>query len=245
VLRHAVTGWLYGLPALLEEAGRDFAALRGPVRPPVVLVVGEIFVRNEPFSSGFVADALSRRGLVARVARITEFLQYSDHCGREKRDLGLGDRLDGWVRRRIETALSAAAGRAMGWHRPPPVADTLAHAGGYLRTALEGETVLTIGAAVEAWRKREVDAVLSVGPLECMPNKLAESHFHHVAEREGLLSLTLSLNGDPIDPEVLDAFAFEVLARARGERRRPVPRPAEPRLPTGLVTLRPPVPGAG
>jgi len=208
-------------------------------------VVGEIFVRNEPFSSGFVADALSRRGLVARVARITEFLQYSDHCGREKRDLGLGDRLDGWVRRRIETALSAAAGRAMGWHGPSPVAATLAHAGGYLRTALEGETVLTIGAAVEAWRAREVDAVLSVGPLECMPNKLAESLFHHVAEREGLLSLTLSLNGDPIDPEVLDAFAFEVLARSRGERRRPVPRPAEPLLPPGLVTLRPPVPGAG
>ena len=245
VLRHAVTGWLYGLPALLEEAGQDFAALRGPVRPPVVLVVGEIFVRNEPFSSGFVADALSRRGLVARVAHLTEFLQYSDHCGRGRRDLGLGDRLDGWVRRRIETALAAAAGRAMGRHGPPPVAEVLARAGGYLRGALEGETVLTIGAAVDAWRRHEVDAVLSVGPLECMPNKLAESHFHHVAEREGLLSLTLSLNGDPIDPEVLDAFAFEVLARARGERRRPSPRPAVAPGEPGLVTLRPPVPGAG
>ena len=149
------------------------------------------------------------------------------------------------MRRRIETALSAAAGRAMGWHRPPPVADVLGQAGGYLRPALEGETVLTVGAAVDAWRRREVDAVLSVGPLECMPNKLAESHFHHVAEREGLLALTLSLNGDPIDPEVLDAFAFEVLARARGERRRPAPRPAPPAAPPGLVTLRPPVPGAG
>jgi predicted nucleotide-binding protein (sugar kinase/HSP70/actin superfamily) len=245
VLRHAVSGWLYGLPALLEEAAADFAALRGPGRRPVVLVVGEIFVRNEPFSSGFVADALSRRGLVARVARITEFLQYSDHCGRERRHLGLSDRLDGWVRRRIETALSAAAGRAMGWHRPPTTAATLAHAGDYLRPALEGETVLTIGAAVEAWRRHEVDAVLSVGPLECMPNKLAESLFHHVAAREGLLSLTLSLNGDPIDPEVLDAFAFEVHARARAglPRRAPPAAPPPPPGGGGLVTLRPPVPG--
>jgi hypothetical protein len=53
-----------------------------------------------------------------------------------------------------------------------------------------------------------------------MPNKIAEAQFHHVAEREGLLSLTLSLNGDPIDPEVLDGFAFEVHQRF-GKRRRP------------------------
>jgi hypothetical protein len=149
---------------------------------------------------------------------VIEFLQYSDHCGRQRRAPGLGDRLEGWVRRRIETACHDAAAPAMGWPPSPHVAETLAHAAPYLRQALEAETVLTVGAAVGAWRGGEVDAVLSVGPLECMPNKLAESFFHHVAEREGLLSLTLSLNGDPVDPEVLDAFAFEVHARARSAR---------------------------
>ena len=48
-----------------------------------------------------------------------------------------------------------------------------------------------------------------------MPNKIAEAQFFHVAEQEGLLSLTLSLNGDPVDPEVLDNFAFEVHERFR------------------------------
>ena len=48
-------------------------------------------------------------------------------------------------------------------------------AGPWVRDALEGETVLTVGAAVDAWRRREVDGVLSVGPLECMPNKLVEA----------------------------------------------------------------------
>ena len=69
---------------------------------------------------------------------------------------------------------------------------------------------------MHAWRDRHVDAVLSVGPLECMPNKLAESQLVHVGEAEGLLSLTVSTNGDPVDPEPLDAFAFEVHARFRG-----------------------------
>jgi activator of 2-hydroxyglutaryl-CoA dehydratase/predicted nucleotide-binding protein (sugar kinase/HSP70/actin superfamily) len=218
VLREAATGHLHGVPALLRRAAAAFRAARGPGAPPAVLVVGEIYLRNEPFSSGFTADALARRGIVARVAGATEFLQYSDHCGRGRRAPGLAGRLDGWVRRRIEEVCHAAAAGAMGWGPAARVPETLAHAAGYLREALEGEAVLTVGASLGAWRRTEVDAVLSVGPLDCMPNKLAESLLHHAARREGLLSLTLSLNGDPVDPEVLDAFAFEVHARARNAR---------------------------
>jgi hypothetical protein len=57
-----------------------------------------------------------------------------------------------------------------------------------------------------------------------MPNKICEAQFFHVAEKEGLPSLTLSLNGDPVDPEVVDNFAFEVHQRFRAGRR-PAPRP--------------------
>ena len=55
----------------------------------------------------------------------------------------------------------------------------------------------------------------SAGPLECMPNKLVEAQLVHAGEKEGLVSLTLSLNGDPIDPEVLDEFAYEVKEKFR------------------------------
>ena len=50
-----------------------------------------------------------------------------------------------------------------------------------------------------------------------MPTKIAEAQLHHIAEREGLLSLTLPLNGDPVSEAALDNFAFEV--RARFQRR--------------------------
>jgi hypothetical protein len=57
-----------------------------------------------------------------------------------------------------------------------------------------------------------------------------------VAEKEGLLSLSLSLNGDPIDPEVLDNFAFEVHQRFKRRRASaaappPPPEPVEELLP--------------
>jgi predicted nucleotide-binding protein (sugar kinase/HSP70/actin superfamily) len=103
----------------------------------------------------------------------------------------------------------------MGWLARPATGDLLDAARPYLRDDLEGEAVLTLGNPLVAWRQGRIDGVLSVGPHECMPNKIAEAQFSHMAEREGLPSLTLSVNGDPVNPEVLDNFAFEIHARFR------------------------------
>ena len=98
------------------------------------------------------------------------------------------------------------------------VPEVLAAARPYVSAALNGEAVLTVGAPLHAWRREQIDAVVSVGPLECMPTKIAEAQFHHVSEREGLLSLTLSFNGDPINTAALDNFAFEIKERFRRKR---------------------------
>jgi hypothetical protein len=129
------------------------------------------------------------------------------------------------VRGRIEAVTTEAAGAVMGWPAHARVPEVVAAAAPWMRSALEGETVLTVGSAVHAWRHDAADAVVAVGPLECMPNKLAEAQLAHVGEREGLPSLTLSLHGDGIDPEPLDGFALEV--RERFAARRAPPQPAE------------------
>ena len=94
--------------------------------------------------------------------------------------------------------------------------------------------MLTLGVPLHHWRRREIDATVSVGPLECMPNKIAEAQFCHAAEEERLVSLSLSLNGDAIDPEVLDNFAFEV--HQRFKRRATAPTAVEP-MPVESETL--------
>ncbi|MDH7503214.1 MAG: hypothetical protein QHJ82_10970, partial [Verrucomicrobiota bacterium] len=101
----------------------------------------------------------------------------------------------------------------LGWPERAKIREALQASSQYIRPALRGEAVLTFGGPVHEWRRGDIDAVVSVGPLECMPNKIAEAQFFHAAEQEKLLSLTLSVNGDPIALEVLDSFAFEVHAR--------------------------------
>jgi hypothetical protein len=150
---------------------------------------------------------------------MTEFLYYSFFLGGRR---GAAHALEGWIRNRILEACHDAVARPMGWGSAPRVADAVKEGTTFFRDALRGEAILTLGASLHAWRRREIDAVISTGPLECMPNKLAEAQLHHAAETEGLLSLTLNLNGEPPDPDLLDGFAHDVHARFR-ERHRGAP----------------------
>jgi predicted CoA-substrate-specific enzyme activase len=206
-------GRLFGLRDLLERAGADFAAAGGPAALPRVELVGEIYLRSVGFSNDSLIEKLEARGLRVHLASKAEWMTYCGQVGRERRGNRLPDRFAAMVQHRIENLASAAMAQEMGWPAPPSVSDILDAARPYVNEALNGEAVLTVGTPLLAWRREQIDAVVSVGPLECMPTKIAEAQFHHVTEREGLLSLTLSFNGDPISTAALDNFAFEVKAR--------------------------------
>jgi predicted nucleotide-binding protein (sugar kinase/HSP70/actin superfamily) len=213
-LWQAASGQLFGLRELLREAGADFARLRGSGELPVVELTGEIYVRAVEFSNDFLIRKLESRGLRVRLAPTYEWITYCSHIRRRRTGRNwLADLSSDYVQGRIEQSAFAAVAEPLGWLPPPSMSDVLAAAQPYVNSALEGEAVLTVGASLAAWRRRQIDAVLAVGPLECMPTKIAEAQLHHLAEREGLLSLTLAFNGDPISDAALDNFAYEVHAR--------------------------------
>jgi len=220
-LWQVASGRLFGLDRLLPAAAADFAAVRTDKALPTVLVVGEVYLRCEAFANNFIVDQLEARGLRVRLAPLCEWLEYSDLISR-RREQGVrfGDRVSSRVQQRIQDRIHSLLARPLRWPDRPSVREALHAVESYLSTDLHGEAALTIGSPLAEWRRREIDAVVSVGPLECMPNKIAEAQLYHVAEREGLLSLTLSMNGDPVDDAALDHFAFEVHARFR-QRRHP------------------------
>lgn len=227
---HAVaSGHLFGLRDLVARTAADLAALRADRPMPTVLVVGEIYVRLDPFANSYLIRELEARGLRVRLAAVNEWLEYVERFHQINASaLDLSPRLRVFLQNRIQNILYRAAGRAFQWPERISVRDCLDAALPYLRPALEGEAVLTLGGPIRAWRLGQIDAVVSAGPLECMPNKIAEAQFFHVAEQEGLLSLTLSLNGEPVAPDVLDNFAFEVHERfaRRASERTPSMRPS-------------------
>jgi predicted nucleotide-binding protein (sugar kinase/HSP70/actin superfamily) len=217
-------GGVFGLRQVLARTAQRLAAVRDGIARPTVLLTGEIYVRCVPFANDSVAERLGRRGLRVRLAPIQELLEYSDHQTRVTAEAWrFGERLGIRLRSRVRGVLSAAVDGPLGWPLRHAASDILAAAGPYLRDALEGEAVQTLGGSLLAWRHGQIDGVVSAGPHECMPNKIAESQFYHLAEREGLPSLTLPLNGESLDQEILDNFAFEVCSRFKGRGAVPAP----------------------
>jgi len=218
VMLEAATGRVYGIREIVAGFAREMRAVKDPRPHPTVLLVGEIYVRSDPASNGWAADELERRGIRVRIEPVVEYLQYSDHVQlRRGVKRGFKAALKSRIRRRVVDAVLRAASDGMGWPHHRPVAEVAREGSEYLRQDLEHEAVLALGLSTQGWRSGQLDGVVCVGPLECMPNKLVEAQLVHVAQREGLVSLTLSLNGDPIDPEVLDEFAYEVRERFRAK----------------------------
>lgn len=220
---------MFGLRDLLRRAGLEFASAKDFSRNiPTVAVVGEIYVRLDAFANGFLIEKLEELGIRTLLAPFTEWLMYMTYAKmqrfREERALP-GDRRTSaqitWaLQRRVVSQLYSAVGRPLGWSPRTTVEEALRAAKPYISPELVGEAVLTLGGPVHEYTHGLIDGVVAVGPHECMPNKIAEAQFPHVGEEKGLLSLVLGLNGDPIDPEVLDRFAFEVSEYHHAKRRR-------------------------
>ncbi len=235
---------MFGVRNLVRRAAREFQAVTDQSRDlPTVAVVGEIYVRLDPFANDFVVEKLEERGLRALVAPFGEWLEYTTYTEmqriRELRaiegDNNAAARFTYAVEIGVLDSLYREMGEALGWPSRTSVEESIEASRKFLDPELMGEAVLTLGGPIHEHLSDHIDGVVSVGPHECMPNKIAEAQFAHAREHQGLISLTLPLNGDPIDPEVLDGFAFEVREHHRARRERGEERPE--RLPLPLEAL--------
>lgn len=219
-LWEVMSGRLFGISKLLDQAGRQFGELRGPSDLPVVELTGEIYVRGVDFANDFLIQKLEERGLRVHLASKAEWVNYCGHVatlsdGRNR----MVDRFSNFIRHRIEARAFAVIAPHLNWRCPVSTVESLAAAEPYVSPELHGEAVLTVGVPLHEWRQGQIDAVVCVGPLECMPTKIAEAQYYHLAEDEGVLSLTLNFNGEPINTAALDNFAYEVKSRCAGRRR--------------------------
>jgi predicted nucleotide-binding protein (sugar kinase/HSP70/actin superfamily) len=231
VLTNVLSGHLFGITDLLKRAGKAFLEVIEDKEMPQVLVAGEMYVRCDPFSNNFVIDELEKRKIRCKFAAFNEWLEYCDY--QDGIGTSFSDYLSSYIQASIQHQLYAVMADIFKWPRRTTIQDSIGVGKNYIREELSGEAILTIGGPIHEWRNGHIDGTVSVGPLECMPNKIAENQFFHIAENEGLHSLTLHLNGDPLDPEILDNFAYEIHARFKRRKNGllSAPAPLRPRPP--------------
>jgi hypothetical protein len=233
-LTEALTGRLFGIPQLLRQAAKDFAAMHRTEFPrdclrsvdrrtgslPVVMLVGEIYVRHDSFANDDIITRLESRGMRVRFAPLNGWFAYVDYCNSQFAPSTALDRTIDFLKKRIEHIEWRAMAKHVSITEPIAIAEVAHAASDYLAGDVGGEAILTLGHPLYEWRQGTIDAAVNVGPLECMPTRITESQFFHASEREGLPTLTLTFNGDPLPDDVLDDFAFEVHARYRQRKAR-------------------------
>lgn len=218
---------MWGVKEIVANAARNFARIKNRSRKlPTVAVVGEIYVRLDPFANDFVIDKLEARGLRVRLAPFTEWLEYatylSDKRVVEGRTVGGDNRfanaISGLVQKATYRVLYGLCAHALGWPAREKISEVIGASKPYVHGELEGEAALTLGGPILEYRRGYIEGVVAVGPHECMPSKIAEAQYAKAARDCGIPYLCIPLNGDPIDTELLDRFAYDI--RERHEHRR-------------------------
>ncbi len=159
-------------------------------RKPVIAVVGEAFMRDNPFCSGFVIDRLEEFGAETYIAPLSEWLTYSTH--RYTRDsLWKGDykgllksKIQGFSQNISAKTLHKAIHGLFEEERDLSVREMMANCEPYIHKHYDGDPVLNLGSSV-LLSKMDISGIVNILPFTCMPGTLVASVSHRFKQDHG------------------------------------------------------------
>jgi predicted nucleotide-binding protein (sugar kinase/HSP70/actin superfamily) len=170
------------LPNILEQAGKNFSQIpfSNGVRRPLIAVVGEVFMRDNPFCSGYVQQKLEDLGAELINAPFAEWIVYSSY--RYWRDsLWKGD-IKGLFKSRVQlfgqkvTAkkLHDAVCGYVEMQREVSVKEMMSRTDPYVHHDYDGDPIASIGASSSLY-ETGISGVIHIMPFTCMPGTLISS----------------------------------------------------------------------
>lgn len=152
-------------------------------RKPVIVVVGEIFMRDNPFCSGFLIDRLEKFGAETFIAPFAEWISYSTY--RYTRDSLWKNDYKGVFKSKIQEFMqNLSAGKLhkavhgfIETDRDISVRDMLSSCGNYIHKHYDGDPALNLGSSVKL-AKTDIAGIVNILPFTCMPGTVVASVAH-------------------------------------------------------------------
>ncbi len=209
----------YDLLEILEEASSKFLKLprKYHERKPVVGIVGEIYVRSNPFANEHIIENLEDLGVEVWMPTIGEWIHYVNYTSkiqalREKqfRKL-LGLLIEIYFQNRIEKKLSENFNNMLRSMPEPDVKTLLKYANGFLDPRFEGEAILSIGKSID-YMKKGVRGIVNVIPFTCMPGGVVDALLKRLKEVKDIPMFTVTFDGqkETNTRNRLEAFVYQV-----------------------------------
>ncbi|MEO5369386.1 MAG: acyl-CoA dehydratase activase [Magnetococcus sp. DMHC-1] len=185
ILTALATGTLAALEKQLAVTAQVLAAIplrRPSSEVPLVALVGEIYVRRDPFSRGHLVERLAERGFATLCSGIAEWVHYSDalvETGQVDYRMSVWEKGVFYLRKKIMARDEHRLRRILGKSgliavNPPPIAEILRVGQEFISPNLAGEAILTVGNSVLEMASR-VCGVIAIAPFGCLPNRIAEA----------------------------------------------------------------------
>ena len=166
----------------LERTGRSFTEipLSNGKRKPVIGIMGEVFMRDNPFCSAFMIDRLEKFGAETLVSGFSQFLVY--FTIRYLRDSKWKGDYKGMLKSKIQEFTQTMSARRLTKavyemydnSMDVTVNEMLDSCGPYIHRHYDGDPAVNLGTSV-ALAKRGVSGLANIIPFTCMPGTLVEA----------------------------------------------------------------------
>ena len=210
----------------LEKAMRQCADYYAAIpttdeEKPLVGVVGEIYVRCNGFSNGYVIDHIEKYGGEAWLAPLSEWFLYTAHLqewSAKQYVRNFTARGKSLLKNRF---LFSAEHKVYSWcekvlfdRREPPIKDVVDQGRRFMPINFEGEAIITIGRAIEFIRQG-ASLVVNCAPFGCMPGTLTSSIFQQVENEMGIPVVSMYYDGEGEINKRLEVYIHQ--ARSAGK----------------------------
>jgi predicted CoA-substrate-specific enzyme activase len=167
---------------VLKEAGEAFKKIEmlDIPRKPVIAIVGEIFMRDNPYCSGFLRQRLESLGAETMMSPVREWIElstvrYREESGWRGEVLNVVKaRIQGYFQRQIGSKFEHALADTIDSERIIPVEDILELCEPYIHRDYVGDPPLALGAAV-GLAKTGISGVANILPFTCLPGTIVAS----------------------------------------------------------------------
>jgi len=200
------------LPVTERALDRLFSIPRVDAPRPLVGIVGEIYVRCNPFCNNRVIDVIERNGGEAWLAPISEWILYTAWCEAYFTKLITRNVLKRFIVKMKTGYLFKHARRFEEMFRhysplrvEPAIEDVLEEGMDFLPLNFEGEAILTVGRALQ-FIKNGAEMVVNCAPFGCMPGNITASFFQQIQEQYTSPVVTLFYDGETNANRVVEVY---------------------------------------
>jgi len=190
---------------------------------PLVGVVGEIYVRCNPYSNDRLIRAIEEYGGEAWLSPISEWVLYSAELHRwsaRKRPLHVWELLKAWAKNKFlareERKYADLASDFLGDRREPEIEEVIAEGGKLVPVNFLGEAILTLGRA-SLFARQGASLVVNAAPFACMPGTITSALCREIQAETRMPIVSMFYDGEEGMNQRLEVFLASMTAK-RGRR---------------------------